>query len=191
MILEGLVTTLDEDGTPHLAPMGPIVDESMTRLVLRPFRSTRTFRNLNRSRQGVFHITDDAELLALAAIHRLAATPPVMPAPDIEGVILQDACRWYAFRVTRLDDSAPRTLLECHVVGTGRLRDFVGFNRAKHAVIEAAILATRVGLVESRQIRDEFLRLAVIVEKTAGEAERRAFEHLRQHVHRALVELDA
>ena len=66
-------------------------------------------------------------------------------------------------------------VIECQVVATGRIRDFIGFNRAKHAVIEAAILATRLELLEAKQILAEFRRLAVIVEKTAGQSERRAF----------------
>ena len=86
--------------------MGPIVDEQMTQLVLRPYRTTCTFRSLFRTRQGVFHVTDDVEILALAAIHRLETLPPMIPATGVEGVVLKDACRWYAFRVTRLDDSA-------------------------------------------------------------------------------------
>ena len=188
MILEGLVTTLDLDGTPHVVPMGPIVDEQMTQLVLRPYRTTRTFRSLFRTRQGVFHVTDDVEILALAAIHRLETLPPMIPATGVEGVVLKDACRWYAFRVTRLDDSAERAVIECQVVATGRIRDFIGFNRAKHAVIEAAILATRLGLLEAKHVRAEFRRLAVIVEKTAGQSERRAFESLQQHVNAALAE---
>lgn len=186
MILEGLVTTLDLDGRPHLAPMGPVVDDPISQLVLRPYRTTRTFRHLFRTRQGVFHVTDDVELMALAAIHRLETLPPVMPAPGVEGVILQDACRWYAFRVTQLDDSNHRARIVCQVVSTGRIRDFIGFNRAKHAVIEAAILATRLSLLDPGAIRAEFSRLAVIVEKTAGEPERRAFQHLQQYVHEHL-----
>lgn len=188
MILEGLVTTLDLNGTPHVAPMGPIVDDQITRLVLRPYRTTRTFRHLFRTRQGVFHVTDDVELMALAAIHRLENMPPVTPAQGIEGVILRDACRWYAFRVTRLDDSNYRARIECQVVANGRIRDFIGFNRAKHAVVEAAILATRLPLLDPQQVHADFQRLAVIVEKTAGEPERRAFQHLQQFITDNLAE---
>ena len=62
------------------------------------------------------------------------------------------------------------------------MRPFFGFNRAKHAVLEAAILATRIGIVPAETIRREMARLAVIVQKTAGEQERRAFEFLRSHI---------
>ena len=68
MILEGIVTTLNSDGTVNVAPMGPEVDESLTRLVLKPYQTSTTYGNLQRAGQGVFHVTDDVELLARAAI---------------------------------------------------------------------------------------------------------------------------
>ena len=76
------------------------------------------------------------------------------------------------------------------VVDHGRLRDFFGFNRAKHAVIEAAILATRIQWLDAAHIRSEFERLAVLVEKTGGRQEHSAFAFLQQFMHEQLA-LDA
>jgi hypothetical protein len=185
VILEGLVTTLDDDDSPRLAPMGAAVNADLSRLILRPFQTSRTYDNLGRSGQGVFHISDDVELLARAAIHRLEAFPRSVPASAVHGVILLGACRWYAFQVRQQDDREPRARFECHVVDRGRQRDFIGFNRAKHAVVEAAILATRVELSDPRQLLEEFARLSVIVDKTAGDQERRAFALLEDFVRAA------
>ena len=44
--------------------------------------------------------------------------------------------------------TAKNDAIVADVVDSGRLRDFFGFNRAKHAVIEAAILATRIDFLE-------------------------------------------
>jgi hypothetical protein len=185
-LLEGIVTTLDADGSPHIAPMGPIVDRSFGCLLLRPFRTSVTYQNLKRSGQGVLHVTDDAELIAQAAVGRLASLPPMRPAEAVKGIIISNACRWYAFRVESLDDREDRTAIVARVVDRGHLRDFFGFNRAKHAVIEAAILATRIGLLDDQMILGEFERLASPVSKTGGIEERRAFEFLRQFVHEKL-----
>jgi hypothetical protein len=181
-LLEGIVTTLNDDGTPNIAPMGPIVDARFERLLLRPFRSSVTYRNLKRTGQGVLHVTDDVELLARAAIGRLERQPPLRPAAAVDGVILEDACRWYAFRVESLDDRDDRTTIMARVVDCGRQRDFFGFNRAKHAVVEAAILATRIGIIDPHVILREFERLAVAVVKTGGHEERGAFDFLRKYV---------
>jgi uncharacterized protein len=191
MILEGIVTTLNLRGEPNISPMGPIVEPAMARLTLRPFQTSTTYRNLKRTGQGVFHVTDDVELLARAAIGRWDSLPAVIPADSVEGVILADACRWYAFRVSQLDDSQERTTIACEVVEHGRIRDFFGFNRAKHAVLEAAILATRVEILDPREIREEFRRLKVPVEKTAGDQERRAFALLEEYLEGVLESRDA
>lgn len=186
MILEGIVTTVNPDGYPNISPMGPLVDEKMTRLVLRPYQTSRTYQNLKRTGQGVLHVTDDVELLARAAVNCLDPLPVLLPPQGERGFVLADACRWYAFRVTALDDASERTRIECDVIEQGSIRDFFGFNRAKHAVVEAAILATRIAFLPADEIRAEFQRLAVIVEKTAGEQERRAFGFLAGYVDDAL-----
>ena len=186
MILEGIVTTLNADSSANISPMGPLVDAAtMERLVLRPYQTSTTYVNLKRTGEGVFHVTDDVLLLAKAAVGEPEPLPVLIRAEKVNGVILADACRWYAFRVKSIDDSQPRSRIEADVVDRGRIRDFFGFNRAKHAVVEAAILATRVGLLSRDEIAVEFNRLAVIVEKTGGEQERTAFEYLQDYVDRA------
>jgi uncharacterized protein len=182
-LLEGIVTTLNADRSPHIVPMGPIVDAEFNRLLLRPYRTSTTYANLKRSGEGVLHVTDDVELLARAAVGRLEQIPALLPAEAVDGVILADACRWFAFRVEALDDREERTAIVARVVDRGRLRDFFGFNRAKHAVIEAAILATRVGLLDADHIRGELERLAPLVQKTGGHQEHRAFAFLQKYVH--------
>jgi len=170
MIVEGLVTTLDADGTPHLAPMGPRVGPDFRTLLLRPFPSSHTGANLLRSRAGVFHVTDDALLIARAAVGE-AELPAHQPAKNVTGVVLTDSCRAYEFRVTVVDDSKERVHLEATVVHAVTFRDFVGFNRAKFAVVEAAILATRFHLLPAAEIDAEFKKLRTLVDKTGGLAE--------------------
>jgi hypothetical protein len=162
--------------------MGPRVDRSISRLVLRPYQSSQTYQNLKRHGEGVFHITDNVEQIARAAVGELPELPELIAAPCLRGFIVADACRWFAFQVRRLIDTTERTTIDCEVVDRGTLRDFLGFNRAKHAVIEAAILATRIGILPPDQISAELRRLATPVEKTAGDQERRAFEFLEKFI---------
>jgi hypothetical protein len=178
LILEGLVTTLDPDGSPHLAPMGPRVEGDFRRFTLRPFPTSNTYRNLLRHPEGVLHVTDDAFLLAKAAVGAVGAFPPVRPAERVRGVVLADSCRHFEFRVKSVDDSAERVTIEAEVVHAGRTRDFFGFNRAKHAVVEAAILATRLHILPLAEVAAEFRRLRVIVGKTGGPDEEAAMDLL-------------
>jgi len=184
MILEGIVTTTAADGTIHIAPMGPRVEPDMKRFLLRPFRTAQTYRNLKEHGEGVFHVTDDVLLLARAALGPVEPLPPLLPAERLNGHILQHACRYYEFRVVALDEREERACLEAEVVHAGRLRDFVGFNRAKHAIVEAAILATRTAFLPWADIAAEFCKLAVIVEKTGGPQEHQAMAFLRAHLDR-------
>ena len=79
-----------------------------------------------------------------------------------------DACRYYEFRVVELDDREERTTIVAETAAQGRLRDFFGFNRARHAVVEAAILATRTEILPLDEMLVEFRKLAVLVDKTGG-----------------------
>lgn len=182
MILEGIVTTLNVDGGVNIAPMGPRVDGALRQFVLRPFRTSTTFQNLKRTGQGVLHVTDDVELLARAAIGRLQTLPDLAPAEGVAGYRLADTCRWYSFQVIHLADRDERTTILAEVVAMGRVRDFFGFNRAKHAVVEAAILATRTHLLPAEEIAADFARLKVLVDKTGGPHEQRAFDLLSDYV---------
>ena len=182
MILEAIVTTLNSDQSVNVSPMGPQVDASMKEFTLRPYDSSTTCQNLIRTGQGVLHVTDDVELLARAAINQLDPLPEMLPASAVEGRVLTAACRWYAFQVHTVDDRNERVVMECQVVDSGSQRDFFGFNRAKHAVLEAAILATRIQFLPAELIRNQLEQLAVIVEKTAGDQEQRAFDLLQRYV---------
>jgi hypothetical protein len=191
VILEGIVTTVSLENALNIAPMGPQVDPelNMARFVLRPYRTSTTYDNLRVRGEGVFHITDDVLLLAQTAIGAAPQPPPATrPADVVAGQILLGACRYFEFRVAEFDDRDERTSIVVETVSQGRLRDFFGFNRAKHAVVEAAILATRTAWLPMEQIFDEFRRLAVLVDKTGGPRERAAITLLHRHVREAAAQ---
>lgn len=190
MIVEGIVTTTDGAGRTNIAPMGPWVGEpsggEFEALELRPFETSRTYANLKERGAGVFHVTDDVLLLARATLGLAdAATVALVPCARIEGFRLADCCRFHEFQVEDWDQIGPRARLRARIVHSGGLRDFLGFNRAKFAVVEAAIAASRIGILDIEQIRDQFRRLAPLIEKTGGSAEVQAFGLLLDHVERA------
>ena len=63
-----------------------------------------------------------------------------------------------------------------------RLRPDFGFNRAKHAVLEVAILATRIERLPRADILTEMERLTAVVEKTGGQEESEAFTFLAKYI---------
>ncbi|HEY3011400.1 MAG TPA: DUF447 domain-containing protein [Gemmatimonadales bacterium] len=179
MILETIVTTLDSRGAINFAPMG--VEWGDETIVLKPFLETTTFRNVSDTGAAVVNLTDDAMLFAQGAI----SSPqfPSVPASVVRGVVLEAACSWRELEVLAIDATPPRSRIETRVVHRGMRREFIGFNRARNAVLEAAILATRTHLLPADQIREEYARLQIVVDKTAGPREREAMELLTRYVH--------
>jgi len=186
-ILEGVMTTQSAAGDINIAPMGPIVTAQMDTLILRPFTSSTTYRNLKETSEGVFHVTDDALLIAAAAIGKVEPNDSELntatrSAEHVRGVVLTEACRYYEFRVTVLDDNQQRTRIEGQVIASQMLRPFFGFNRARHAVVEAAILATRLHLTGPQPVLEQFDHLQIPIDKTGSRRERKAMDRLRRFV---------
>jgi hypothetical protein len=179
MIVETIVTTVAADGTLNFAPMG--VEWGDETIVLKPFLETTTYRNIAASRAAVVNLTDDVRIFARAAI----SSPQYEsgPATIVRGVVLADCCSWRELDVRAIDNTPPRSRIEMAVVHRGTRREFIGFNRAKHAVLEAAIYATRLHLLPRDFIDSEMARLQVIVDKTAGPQELEAMALLTEHIH--------
>jgi hypothetical protein len=178
VIIESIVTTMSPEGAVNFAPMGVEWGEEV--IVLKPFLETTTFGNVRAGRVAVVNLTDDVMLFAQGAIS--SPQYPWRPAEVVRGAVLEAACSWRELEVVSVDDTPPRSRIEARVVHRGTRREFIGFNRARHAVLEAAILATRTHLIPAEEIATEFGRLQVIVDKTAGPREQEAMALLTNHV---------
>ena len=172
----------------HLAAMGPEVDEAsvasgrIERLVLKPFATSQTAVNLARLGTGVFHATDDVLLIARVVTGASEPPPACRPASAVPGWVLEGVCRAFEFEIVAADRSAERERLEARVVATHEGRPFVGLNRARHAVVEGAILVTRLHLLGADEVRRRLAELSVLVEKTGGTREEEAFRLLEEYV---------
>ena len=180
MILEAIVTTRNTDGSTNIAPMGPhCIDRELGTFELRPFQTSRTWQNLQRERQGVLHVTDDVLMFAQAATHASIAAH-LQPAARVNCERLSDCCRCYEFEITWMDASRDRAVIHCRTIHAERIRDFLGFNRGRHAVIEASILASRIDFLPAGQILSQFSALELLVVKTGSKREREAFDLLKR-----------
>jgi hypothetical protein len=178
VIIETIITTTGPDGTINFAPMG--VEWGEETIVLKPFLETTTYRNVVATGVAVVNLTDDVMLFAQGAI----SSPqfPHVPATVVRGVVLEAACSWREIEAESIDSTPPRSRIVTRVRHAGTRREFLGFNRARHAVLEAAILATRTHLIPAEQVAEEFAKLQVIVDKTAGPREQEAMAMLTEYV---------
>jgi hypothetical protein len=178
VIIETIVTTVSGDGSVNCAPMG--VEWGENALILKPFLETATYRNVLATRSAVVNLVDDVRVFAKASIGN--PQYPTVAAMAIRGVVLAGCCSWRETELRAIDSTPPRARLEMAVVHRGMRREFIGFNRASHAVLEAAIYATRVHLLSRAFVESELARLQGIVDKTAGPEELEAMTLLTDYV---------
>jgi len=183
VIIETIVTTLDASGAVNIAPMGVEWTGGDEPPVLKPFLETSTYRNVVATRAAVVNLIDDVRIFARAAISN--PSYPTIPAGVVRGVVLEAACSWRELRITRIDSTPPRSRMDTKIVHRGFHREFIGFNRARHAVLETAIYATRVHMLVRDFLESELDRLQLIVDKTAGPAEHEAMALLADYIRSA------
>ncbi len=177
MIIEGIVSTLDESGSAHISPMGPEFGVDLGRFVLKPFKGSQTLANLQRNGVGVFHILDDALILAQSVLG-LGDRIAVEASQNVKGWVLRGACFAWEFEIEQFDLSQNRSRVFCRVVKERSIRPFGGWNRAQFAVMELAILYSRVGILKKEEILASMPPLEILVQKTAGPREWEAWNLL-------------
>ena len=188
-IRESIITTVDLNGKVHIAPIGIISERDGW--VIAPFRPSVTLDNLAQVPFAVANYTDDVRVFAGCLTGRRDwPTVPVdgYPVPRIEAALAHSVLEFVS-----LTDDAVRPRHFCRVVSEQRHASFTGFNRAKAAVVELAILVSRLGMLPREKIEAEIAYLSIAIDKTAGPDEREAWGWLMDRVtqHFAGAGLDA
>jgi uncharacterized protein len=181
-LIETVVTTTGSDGAVNCAAMG--VRWSEDELVFWPFDATRTLKNLRLRGEAVVHLTDDVLLFVESALGH--PHPAMRAASVVAGSVIEEASSWREVVVTEITPSEAgmaRSRVRARVVagGTGT-RQPQGLCRARHAAVEASIVASRLRWLGSERVWAELTRLQELVDKTAGPRERAAMEYVRRYV---------
>lgn len=185
MIRETIVTTQDLAGRVHIAPLGLIVEGE--HLIIAPFRPSQTLENLRANPHAVANYTDDVQIFAGCLTGRKEW--PVHPATHVQGAVLNAALAHAELSVVSIIEDELRPRFRCKVVHEVVHAPFRGFNRAQAAVVEAAILVSRLHMLPTEKIDRELGYLQISMDKTAGPRERQAWAWLMQRIeaHRASV----
>lgn len=183
VIFENVVTTVSPQGVPHVAPMG--VRYRGDDVVLMPFKPSATHDNIVATGHAVLNILTDTRVYAGCVTGRKAW--PVVPAEKIGGVYLDCALSHLELRLSHVTDDDQRPVLRMQRVHEGRHAPFPGFNRAQAAVIEGAILVSRLRMLPPAKVDSEMAYLQIAIDKTAGPEEQQAWGWLLDAVkqHRA------
>jgi uncharacterized protein len=178
MIRETIVTTLNPGGKVHIAPLGLISEEG--RWIIAPFKPSTTLDNLRPNPYAVANFTDD--VLVFAGCLTGNRDWPTRPAAQIPGAILDGALAHAELKVDYVEEDEQRPRFHCKVVFEAAHAPFKGFNRAQAAVIEAAILASRLHMLPREKIEHELGYLQTAVEKTASPREHEAWRLLVEKI---------
>ena len=178
MINETIITTLNEDGSVHIAPMG--VKREGDLFVIAPFKPSTTLQNLERSGQAVINITDDVRIFAGCLTGHYDW--PTVNASQIQGKRLKTALSHIEIEVSRKEEDEIRPVFYCQGKHQETHAPIMGLNRAKAAVLEAAVLVSRLHMLADKKIDNEIKYLQIAIDKTAGEEELEAWDWLMNHI---------
>jgi hypothetical protein len=180
LIYESVVTTCAPGGAVHIAPMGVryVGDD----VVLMPFKPSTTLANIDATGVAVLNLLTDARVFAGCVTGR--RDWPTVPVAGFAGVRLAAALGHVALRLVERSDDAQRPRLLLTRVGEAQHAAYRGFNRAQAAVIEGAVLVSRLHLLPAEKIDTEMAYLQIAIDKTAGPQELEAWGWLQQAVAR-------
>ena len=177
-IRETILTTISPDGVVHIAPLG-IIEEGAS-WVIAPFRPSTTLDNLEANGIAIANYTDDPLVFAGCLTGR--KDWPLTPVADCPVPRLDAALAHDVLTVERVEAHEQRPRFVCRVTASGQHRPFTGMNRARAAIVEAAILVSRLSMLPTDKIEAEVAYLNIAIEKTAGDDERQAWYWLMEKI---------
>ena len=178
LIRETIVTTADPAGVVHMAPLGLIADGKGW--IVAPFHPSKTLDNLRHVPFAVANYTDDVRVFAgcLTGRHQR----PTVASDEIPVQRLAGALAHAELAVDYVTEDEKRPRFHCRGLRLVTHAPFLGFNRAQAAVIEAAILVSRLEMLPRDKIEQEIAYLQIAVGKTAGAAEQEAWQWLMESI---------
>lgn len=178
MIYETIVSTVNAQGDVHVTPFGMRMQDGL--VVISPYKPSATLQNILATGHAVLNLTDDVRVFAGALVGRQVWS--LLPAEKIVGYRLSDTLAHKELKLLKVEDDLVRPRLFLEVVHEAQHASFQGFNRAQAAVIELAVLVSRLKRLPMEKIQHEMDYLQIAIEKTAGERELEAWSWLVEAV---------
>jgi hypothetical protein len=182
-IRESILTTISTNGEVHIAPLG-IIQEG-EHWIIAPFRPSKTLDNLLSQPVAVASYTDNARIFAGCLTGR--KNWPLVPVENWPVPRLSAALAHTALEVVERHEDELRPRFTCRVVNEQMHAPFLGMNRAKAAVLELAILVSRLHMLSREKIEAELGYLTIAIDKTAGPEELEAWGWLMERVNAHLA----
>jgi uncharacterized protein len=184
MIFETIVISTDANGRPHIAPFG--VRERDGLVLIAPFRPSTSLDNLLAQKTATLNLTDDVRVFAGALTGR--RDWPTKPASHVAGLVLESTLAHRELTLDHVIEDEMRPQLFFKTVHEMTHAPFKGFNRAQAAVVELAVLTSRLHMLPREKIEAELQYLQIAIDKTAGPHELEAWQWLTDKIDRFYTE---
>lgn len=178
MILETIITSIDHDGKPHVAPFGVRLENE--NIIISPYKPSHTLENILASNVAVMSNTDDVRVFAGALTGRQPWT--LIPTNQVNGFRLKNCLAHTELQLLKVRDDALRPQLVMQQIISENHAAFKGFNRAQAAVLELAVLVSRLDRLPKAKVESELQYLQIAIDKTAGEIEHEAWSWLIEKI---------
>ena len=178
MIYEVIITTMNQHGSTHIAPMG--VWNEGGAIIIAPFKPSATLENIKRNKSCVINSTDDVRIFAgCLTDHK---NWDLLPTEKVKGYRLKAALSHVELELLSEKEDELRPHFYCRPVNEVIHKSFKGFNRAQQAVLELAILVSRLDMLPPEKIKNEIEYLSIAIKKTAGKNEKIAWDWLMKKI---------
>ena len=178
MIFETIISTVNSQGDAHVTPFGIQMQDGL--VVISPYKPSATLDNILATQHAVMNLTDDVRVFAGALTRR--KTWSLTPAEKITGYRLSETLAHKELKLVKINEDFLRPQLFLEVIHEVQHQSFMGFNRAQAAVIELAVLASRLNMLAKEKVLSEMQYLQIAIDKTAGERELQAWAWLTEKV---------
>lgn len=174
-IWEVIATTWNE--RPNAAPVGIRIFDRITAVL---YRGTHTCENVRRNGRIVANVCRDPVIFVRSAFEDLESDSFEI----FEGIPVIRGCdAWILFSCTPFHEDDERCTFELSPLkGEIRRRSVAPFSRGLYAIIEAAVLATKLVSTGKDEYRNMIERCLDVVEKCGGNREREAMRILLSHL---------
>lgn len=178
MIIETVITTQTSADNINFAALG--VEFFEEKLVFYPYKDTATAKNIKNSRNGVVNLVDRAEFIVLSALSdqkfKLKKTA------ELNCYFLEECCHYYEFKVLLVEDLGEKYKVTAEIIADKFIKEAFTFNRANNLLLEAAVIASRIGIsFDKKDLLDYLDKNKRIIFKTGDKESKKLFNFLLKY----------
>jgi hypothetical protein len=173
-IYEILCGTYSPNGVPNLAPIGLRLDNE---LVLAPYVTTQTYKNLETTRCCSINFSEEAWIFAWACFEKERLQPYLSAGKKSQCPVLRGALAYVECKIEQIMTTTDKTrpLVICRPVHVELQEKFMPFTRAFSLLVEMLIHSTRIAHFEDlgdlrkvQELKQDILKYSRIIQRVAN-----------------------